>query len=519
MASGAKRSAAPGGRACRLLPRRRLATLGLVVAAALSSMLAAPSEATTSGQNGMIAFARRVPGNLGSWGLYTVNPDASGLNRLNDSAEPVWSPDGNKVLFSGYPFFGSAELYVMNADGSGVKKLTDDPFTAVWSASWSPDGTKIAYKKSSITNKVDGEIWVMNADGSGKTQVTNVGCAMLGLDWGHTGGVSKIAYGNACPDGWGIYLINPDGSGRTHLTAVSQDVAYGTLSSDRSGIDWSPDGTKIVLSASHWSACAIHGDCAVDLYIVDLVAGSMTNVTNTRDPLGPFERDAVWSPDGTRIAFSAFNLVPQPGGGTWPGPQAIYTMPASGGAVTKLTDPPLVDTGSYTAQSSDGVPDWQPCIAGVTTTCISATPPPPPLPPPPLPPPPLPPPPLPPPPLPAPPPPVPPSPPPAAPQPIRTKLLADTFTTLPSKPKSGRLFTARLRVVTTDGEPIRRGAVSCSLRSSKGSLPLLGHGLRRGTAFCTWRIPRKLRGLKVRGSVSVRSGGGVIVKSFTRRVA
>ncbi len=104
----------------------------------------------------MISFDRRVPGRAGYWGLHTVNPDASGLNWLNDKAAPVWSPDGNRLLYSGYPAFGYADLYVMNADGSNVRKVTQG--ISAWSASWSPDGTQVAYMKSAADNKADTEV-------------------------------------------------------------------------------------------------------------------------------------------------------------------------------------------------------------------------------------------------------------------------------------------------------------------------------------------------------------------------
>jgi hypothetical protein len=92
-------------------------------------------------------------------------------------------------------------------------------------------------------------------------------------------------------------------------------------------------------------------------------------------------------------------------------------------------------------------------------------------------------------------------------------LLADSFTTLPRRSHAGRIFTARLRVVTADGDTTSRGTVACSLRNARArSQVVVARGFRRGSAFCTWRIARNARGLKLRGSISVRSGGGIIVK-------
>ena len=90
--------------------------------------------------------------------------------------------------------FGYADIYVMNADGTGEHQLTSG-FPA-WGASWSPDGTKIAYERSDPGNIVAGELWTINANqGSDlELQITNDGFGKLGLSWGMTPSGSKIAF-------------------------------------------------------------------------------------------------------------------------------------------------------------------------------------------------------------------------------------------------------------------------------------------------------------------------------------
>jgi Tol biopolymer transport system component len=489
------------------MTRALLLALLVLTTPLLVGAWAASADAAYSGKNGMLAFTRRVPGNEGSWGVHTVNADGSGLNRVSDKAAPLWSPDGTKLLFSAFPSFGLADIYVMNANGTGVRQLTDG--LAAWSASWSPDGSKIAYKKANAGNAADGELWTMNADGSGKTQITHDGCAKLNLDWGRTaGGASKIAFIGSCPSVWGLYLINPDGSGLQHVDSVSPEAAGGTQA-----LDWSPDGTRIVLSAatSEPTACPLN-NLPEDIYIVNLGAGTTTNVTNTRTCAGPFERDPVWSPDGTKIAFAAVSIVPT-GNTSWFGPQAIYTMNPSGGGVVRVTDPPVVDTGSYSAQSADGGPDWQPCLAGVTITCSSQT----------------------------------------------TgqsggsgggsagspggggaggsgtgtgsgggpegsigsgapaRLLVDSFS-VPARAKAGRLLVARLRVRSEDGRTITNASVTCKAHVRGRAVRVLAKGMRSGGAFCTWRVPAKLRGRTLHGLIRVTVGQAVASKVFRRMI-
>jgi Tol biopolymer transport system component len=119
--------------------------------------------------------------------IFTINIDGSDLTQLtrdSDSADtdftnasPEWSPDGSKILFS--RFFGTGldakyDVHVMSADGSGVENLTNQPQVHDVQATWSPDGTQIAFVRGECFADVQNpcEIWTMRADGSSQTQIT-----------------------------------------------------------------------------------------------------------------------------------------------------------------------------------------------------------------------------------------------------------------------------------------------------------------------------------------------------------
>jgi Tol biopolymer transport system component len=63
--------------------------------------------------------------------------------KLNGVTTPAWSPDGEKLVFTGYDG-GLTDLFVVNRDGSGFKRLTEDKYADLHPV-WSPDGTTIAF--------------------------------------------------------------------------------------------------------------------------------------------------------------------------------------------------------------------------------------------------------------------------------------------------------------------------------------------------------------------------------------
>ena len=112
-------------------------------------------------------------------GLKRITPWATYADKID------CSPDGTRIVFS-KPAFGhggkSSNVYTIKTDGTGPVQLTHESGGVVNAntASWSPDGKKIAY----VSNKSGTyQISTMNADGSGAAQLTHGAEAHLAA-WG-----------------------------------------------------------------------------------------------------------------------------------------------------------------------------------------------------------------------------------------------------------------------------------------------------------------------------------------------
>jgi serine/threonine protein kinase/Tol biopolymer transport system component len=81
--------------------------------------------------------------------LWRSKPDGSEKLRLSFpplfAALPRWSPDSKQIAFFDYSIGKPARVYLISANGGSPQPLPPEAFGPQWDPNWSPDGEKIAY--------------------------------------------------------------------------------------------------------------------------------------------------------------------------------------------------------------------------------------------------------------------------------------------------------------------------------------------------------------------------------------
>jgi Tol biopolymer transport system component len=167
---------------------------------------------------------------------------------------PVWSPDATRLVFGerGGSIFS---IDVGTGERSLVVRLPGANLDSVDEIAFSPDGTRLA-----IFNDLEpglGRLYVLNADGSsGRVLADDV--LVSGIDWSPDG--SRIAYTEIddVAHELTVWVAPADGSAPSKI--ASQPVSSNPREYKGGSPVWSPDGSQIGFWTTRDKAFVVNGD-------------------------------------------------------------------------------------------------------------------------------------------------------------------------------------------------------------------------------------------------------------------
>ena len=283
----------------------------VVTATAAACLIGVPtSGATFRGANGLLVYQAQAGKHIQ---LFTIRPDGTGRRQIthlrdSDALNPAWSPDGRRIVFARDYTVGTGhehlDIVTVNADGGGLhgmalRGLNGDP-------TWSPDGRILWLRPGGFA--------ISRAEGNGFRMIRVAG---------------ENSSPTVSPDGReiafrrqlgehesAIFVVSAKGGPARRVVAPAGGVA------DK--IDWSPDGSRIVLSAPEFG---VGKQPSSNVFTIRPDGSGLRQLTHSRG--GHVNNGAdSWSPDGKRIAF-----VSNRGGGAY----EICVMNADGTHATAVT--------------------------------------------------------------------------------------------------------------------------------------------------------------------------------------
>jgi Tol biopolymer transport system component len=167
------------------------------------------------------------------WVLDIARDSLTRLSFGKDDGNPVWSPDGKRVVFDSSQA-GAYNLYARQADGGGSEeRLTSDQDNDS-PQSFSPDGRLLVFQK---TRAGVPEIWVCSFEKGGSSASPR---PFLQGPFRHEGGLLS-------PDGrWVAYQSNESGKTEVYVTGFPDPGGKWQISTEggRSAL-WGPGGNEI----------------------------------------------------------------------------------------------------------------------------------------------------------------------------------------------------------------------------------------------------------------------------------
>ncbi|MFO8148576.1 MAG: tetratricopeptide repeat protein [Gillisia sp.] len=279
--------------------------------------------------------------------IYIISVKGGEPQKLTEKGclEPVWSPDGEKIIYvksfrdnEGTEY---SELWMIAPEGGNSQQIIKRQSGRIRGTVWSPDGTMVAFIQRPEPDGIPVKVWIgrivknkINEENihkielplssyhtlAGWTPDNKIGIYMMNEPYEviytvpSKGGIATqvtprgwTSYPKWSPDGekicfrWDggkIAFIPADGGPLDIINIDSEFDIYTALPG--SGNEISPDGNTIVFSGAKNFYSNNKKQLEVDIFTIPVNGGKPTQLTEAGNLM---DRFPCWSPDGKHIAF------------------------------------------------------------------------------------------------------------------------------------------------------------------------------------------------------------------------
>lgn len=227
---------------------------------------------------------QRQPGG-DTYNLYVADADGANPRLMLRSREPIfsptWSPDGSRIAYVTYDVAGRGwmkQMVVYIQDIRSGQRNRIAAWKGINSApAWSPDGSRLALSLSKDGNP---EIYILSLYNGTLARVTQDSAIDTEPEWSPDG--QWIIFTSDRSGGPQIYRIPANGGSAQRLTFQGNYNARARFS---------PDGTKIAL---------LHGKNGYRIATLDLKSGQMNVLTRTS-----MDESPSFAPNGSMIIYGS----------------------------------------------------------------------------------------------------------------------------------------------------------------------------------------------------------------------